>query len=94
MSSDMLSYDATIRIAHFVPDYFDVPEVVEIIRWQVKGGSRVRAGTLLAEIYWNDGTFEEMKCPQGCSGTLAATNRRIEYFQLPDLPPQFAYRME
>ena len=94
MASKILSYDDEMRIAHFVPHHFDVQEVVDIIRWKVKRGSRIRVGRILAEIFWNDGFIEKMKCPTDCSGTVGATNRRIKYFQLGNQPPQFAYRLD
>ena len=93
MANEILSYDDALGIAYFIPAHFDIPEVVEVTRWRVKGGSVIRAGSLLAEIFWNDGTFEEMKSPAGCFGTVAATNRRIKYLQLGNQPPQFALRM-
>ncbi len=94
MSNGPVTYNSVIREAHFVPSHFDDPQAfVEIIRWEVKGGSRIRAGTLLGNIFWSDGTFEELKSPQGCSGEIAATNRRIRYERLHRPPAQIAFRL-
>ena len=95
MPDPILTHDSTTREARFVPAHFDEPsgEFVEIIRWDVKKGSSVRRGTLLGRIFWSDGTFEKMKPPSGCSGVIAATNRRIDYERLHRSPAQIAFRL-
>ena len=78
-------FDEANRELRTVYPYFaDSTCTVLAIRWMdgIKLKARIRKGTRLAEIEWDDGTREIISAPVGCSGIIRSRNRRIPYEDL------------
>lgn len=92
----MFSFDEDNRTLMFHTQFFAAqPEVVLMVKWaaSIKRGARIKAGTRLGVVIFNDGSEVAMKTPIGVAGDVLATNRRIEYETLGESPAQFAVRL-
>jgi hypothetical protein len=92
----MVSYDSANRELHTVTDFFRRRRrSVDLVSWRpgIKIGAGIVEGTLLADIYWDDGTREVLTAPAGCAGRVAFTNRRIRYDKLHRAPSQVLLRL-
>lgn len=88
-----LVFDSENRELRFVSPWFAAqPSAANTIAWSVKNGSNVAGGDVIGTLSWDNGTQEPLIAPAGCSGTVEASNRRIDYALLDKRPAQWAIR--
>lgn len=85
--TDAVSFDPNTLELRTVSQYFAEAESgVTRIRWilGMKRGKRIRPGTHLADIVWDDEDLEDepIRAPEGCNGVIRRTNRRIRTARL------------
>lgn len=79
-----------------VCSWFAGKDSVNKINWRrgIARGETISPGTVLAVIIFNDGTVAELTAPSGCTGRIAATNRRVDKEALGEPPSQWLVRLE
>jgi hypothetical protein len=89
-SVNPVSFNAPTKTLFFVPDFFKAKKKGRAVTWRkgIRSGARIRKGTILGDIFWNDGDDDVIRSP--VAGTILKTNGRIRNAQLQRSPPQFA----
>jgi hypothetical protein len=60
---------------------------------RIKNGAKVSPGDKLAIVFWASGRTEHLVAPNGCSGSISASNRRIDFPNLRRAPSQWLIRL-
>jgi hypothetical protein len=85
-----VSFDSQTRILTFVPAFFKARAANPFVSWRIgiKANAKINEGTILADIFWDDGTDEPITST--VAGTIVRTNRQLSHTTLHRQPAQWA----
>ena len=95
-TDDLITYEETNKILWSVPAAFKQrPEAVVSWVWRrgIDPGATINAGTVLADIQWDDNNREAVNAPKKCAGKVKVRNSKIKYENL-HLAPQSLLTIE
>lgn len=89
-----VSFDAATNTIFLVPAFFKARQVAAFVSLQIgiKKDARIKEGTKLATIFWDDGNETSIKSP--VQGTVLRTNRQISHTTLHRSPAQWLLELK